>query len=159
MPSFKDSEGRTWTIDINVATLKRVRTLINVDLAQVLQGKLIDDLLADPILLVDVVYCCVKPQADERKVSDEQFGTAMAGDTIHFATNALLESIVLFCPSPKDRANLDTMLKTMEKGKEKMRDIMKIHGEKEAAEIEAQVEKMVNEIIEKQKRKPNESGN
>jgi len=82
MRSFKDNEGRQWSVDINVAAIKRVRGLTGTDLMQVIEGTLIEKLICDPVLLCDVVYAICKPEADTRNVSDEEFGKAMAGDAI-----------------------------------------------------------------------------
>jgi hypothetical protein len=49
-------------------------------------------------------------------VSDEQFGQAMAGDAIEHATRAVLEELVGFSPSPRDRATLGRVLKTTYRG-------------------------------------------
>ncbi|MFO0492814.1 MAG: hypothetical protein ACK51T_10310, partial [bacterium] len=101
MRQFKDNAGRTWTVDINVATLKRVRGLTGVDLMQVIEGTLIEKFIRDPVLLCDVVYAVCKPEADSAKVSDEEFGKAMAGDAIEAATGAVLDELISFCPSPR----------------------------------------------------------
>ena len=50
MRQFKDNAGRTWTVDINVATLKSVRGLTGVDLMQVIEGTLIEKFIRDPVL-------------------------------------------------------------------------------------------------------------
>ena len=110
MKTFKDNAGRVWTIAINVATLKRVKGLIKVDLLEVLEGKLIERLMADPVLLVDVVYAVCKPEADAAGVTDEQFGQAMAGDAIELATTALLEELIDFFPSRRDRERAKKVL-------------------------------------------------
>jgi hypothetical protein len=112
MKTFTDNQGRSWTVEINVATVKRVRSLANVDLLEIVEGTLIEKLIRDPVLLCDVVYAVCKPQADERQIMDEDFGKAMAGDAIEHATTALLEELVSFCPSPRDRANLGRVLTT-----------------------------------------------
>ena len=124
MRSFKDNAGRTWTVDINVATLKRVRGLTGVDLMQVIEGTLIEKLIRDPVLLCDVVYAVCKPEADSAKVSDEDFGKAMAGDAIEAATTAVLEELVGFCPSPRDRANLGRVLQATRKVMDRARDLV-----------------------------------
>ena len=113
MRVFKDNSGREWTVEINVAALKRVRGLLGVDLMQIVEGEggLIEKLMRDPVLLCDVVFAVCKPQADAKSISDEEFGKAMAGDAIESATTALLEELVGFCPSPTDRANLGRVLK------------------------------------------------
>ena len=124
MRSFKDNEGRQWTVDINVAALKRVRGLTGTDLMQVVEGTLIERLIRDPILLCDVVYAICKPEADSRGVSDEDFGRSMAGDAIEHATTAVLEELVGFCPSPRDRANLGRVLQATQKVMDKARDLV-----------------------------------
>jgi hypothetical protein len=124
MKTFNDNAGRTWTIAINVDAIKRVRGLLDVDLLSILDGKLIERLYRDPVLLCDVVYAVCKPEADAKEVSDEEFGRAMAGDAIEHATKALLEELVGFCPSPRDRANLQRVLETTWSVMDKARDVI-----------------------------------
>lgn len=124
MRSFKDNAGRQWSVEINVAALKRVRGLTGTDLMQVVEGTLIEKLIRDPVLLCDVVYALCKPEADTRSVSDEDFGKAMAGDAIEAATTAVLEELVGFCPSPRDRANLGRVLQATTKVMERARDLV-----------------------------------
>lgn len=124
MRSFTDNAGRTWTVTVNVDTIKRVRGLFNVDLLEILDGKLIEKFYRDPVLLCDVVYAVCKPEADARNVTGEEFGRAMAGDAIEHATKALLEELVLFSPSPRDRANLQLALQTTWQMMEKVRDVI-----------------------------------
>ena len=99
MHRFTDNEGRTWVVNVNVDAIKRVRSLCNIDLLEAVDGKIIDKLIADPITLCDCLYVVCKPQADELKVTDEDFGRAMAGDCLEQATQALLEDLVDFFPS------------------------------------------------------------
>lgn len=128
MQTFKDNTGRQWTIEINVSALKRVRGLTGTDLMQVMEGTggLIEKLIRDPVLLCDVVYALCKPQADAATpaVSDEEFGRAMAGDAIEAATTAVLEELVSFCPSPRDRANLGRVLAATRKVMDRARDLV-----------------------------------
>jgi hypothetical protein len=140
MKVFKDNAGREWTVEINVASLKRVKSLADVDLLGVLDGTLIERLIRDPVLLCDAVYAICKPQADERSVTDEDFGRTMAGDAIESATEALLEELVSFCPSPRDRANLGRVLKATREVMDKARDIVEARldsGELEKAAEQA----------------------
>ncbi len=112
MKVFTDNAGRVWTVAINVNAIKRVRTLANVNLLEVIEGTLLERLIRDPVLLCDVVYAVCKPEADKVGVSDEEFGQAMAGDAIDHATKALLEELVGFSPSRQGRANLQRILET-----------------------------------------------
>src|SRR5687767_1850112 len=98
MKTFQDNAGRTWTVQVNVDAIKRVRDLAKVDLLEVVEGKLIERLVSDPILLCDVLYCVCKVEADAQGISDGDFGRAMGGDAIDGATAALLEELVGFFP-------------------------------------------------------------
>lgn len=124
MRFFVDNAGRTWTVTVNVDAIKRVRGLLNVDLLEIIEGALIDKLIRDPVLLCDVVYAVCKPEADARDVTDEEFGRAMAGDAIEHATTALLEELVAFCPSPRDRANLGRILAATWRMMDRARDLI-----------------------------------
>ena len=109
MKSFTDNKGRTWEIVVTVATVKRVRALCKVDLNSIVEldknnkpsAELLERLSSDPVLLVDVLYAVCKPQADKLGITDEDFGEAMAGDTIEHATTALLEEVINFFPESK----------------------------------------------------------
>jgi hypothetical protein len=140
MKQFTDNAGRSWTVEINVAALKRVKGLTGVDLLEVLDGTLIERLIRDPVLLCDVLYAACKPEADRVGVSDEEFGRAMAGDAIALATEALLDEIVSFCPSPRDRAALGRVLAATRTAMDKARDLVEARldgGELEKAIDEA----------------------
>ena len=109
MKTFTDNKGRTWTLEVTVATVKRVRALCSVDLNSIVEldknnkpsAELLERLSSDPVLLVDVLYAVCKPQADKLGITDEDFGEAMAGDAIEYATSALLEEIIDFFPEVK----------------------------------------------------------
>ena len=111
MKAFTDNTGRTWTLVVNVATIKRVRALCGVDLNSIVEvedgkpsAKLLERLSIDPVLLVDVLYAVCRPECEQKGVSDEDFGAAMAGDAVEQATDALLDEIVDFFPAAKRKA-------------------------------------------------------
>jgi len=117
--TFKDNADRTWTVTINVDAIKRVRSLLDIDLMQAVEGKLIERLIGDPVLLCDIIYCVCKEDADAKGITDEEFGRAMAGDAIELATTAMLEELVDFFPQGKRQlltkalAKLETLQETM----------------------------------------------
>lgn len=124
MKSFKDNSGRTWNLSVDVSAIKRVRSLIDVDLLSIAdgKGKVLEQLVDDPIVLCDVIYCLCKPEADAKDVTDEDFGRAMGGDALGDATNALLEDLVNFFPKPK-RDLLDKALRKLRSLQEMAQDI------------------------------------
>lgn len=138
MKTFTDNAGRTWTLTINVDAIKRVRGLLDVDLLEVVEGNLIERLIRDPVLLCDVVYAVCKPEVDTRGVSDEEFGRAMAGDAIEHATRSLLEELVSFSPSPRDRANLQRVLEMTWKAMDRVRDV--VEARLESGELDRMIE-------------------
>lgn len=108
MKSFTDNLGRTWTLVVNVVAIKRVRALCDVDLNAIIEvedgkpsARLLEKLSSDPVLLVDVLYAVCKPECDQKNISDEDFGAAMAGDAIEHATSALLDEVIDFFPEAK----------------------------------------------------------
>ena len=109
MTCFTDNQERTWSLSVNVNTLRRVKALCGVmltDLVVLEPGKkptmeLLERLANDPVLLVDVIYAAIKPEADARGISDESFGAAMVGDVLETAVTALLEEVIAFFPSAK----------------------------------------------------------
>src|SRR5690606_18405993 len=101
MKTFNDNAGRTWTVAINVDAIKRVKSLLGVNLLDAVEGKLIEQLVSDPVMLCDVLYVLCKPEADAKQVSDEDFGRSMAGDAIDHGTTCLLEELVDFFPMAK----------------------------------------------------------
>ena len=112
MKPFNDTANRTWTVTINVDAIKRVRSLLSIDLLKVLDDgcKLLAELHDDPILLVDVLYCLCKPQADLLKITDEDFGRAMFGDAILHAHTAFIEELADFFPSVRQRAAIRKLI-------------------------------------------------
>ena len=101
MRTFTDLTGITWNLCVNVTAAKRVRTLLNVDLMEIATGSLLQKLGGDPVLLCDIVYVLCKEQADGLKITDEDFGRRMAGDTIQAATDAFLDEVIDFFPGSR----------------------------------------------------------
>lgn len=93
MQTFTDTAGRVWSLAIGTDTIKRVRTLLSVDLMEFVEGTLMGKLMSDVVLLVDVLYAACKQEADARGITDEQFGQAMSGDVLAAAEEALAESL------------------------------------------------------------------
>ena len=109
MRTFKDNSGRTWTVELNVHQMKRIRARLGVDLVNVIAldagGKvkvdLVDRIANDPCLLVDILWVCVEEEAKAAGVTDEQFGRSLAGDSIETATAAFLDELVDFFPGAR----------------------------------------------------------
>lgn len=101
MRTFKDTKGRQWELAVNVSAIRRVKALAQVDLLEVLGGRLIDRLLNEPETLADVLFALVRDQAAAQSITSEDFGAGLAGDAIDDATKALLEELADFFPSAR----------------------------------------------------------
>lgn len=111
MTAFTDAQGRSWQLELNVTTIKRVRALAGVDLLSIFTGSLLEQIYSDPVILCDILYAMVKPEADSRDVSDEDFGRALRGEAIDRGTASLLEEVANFSRSPKEQAILRAVLR------------------------------------------------
>ena len=134
MKTFTDNAGRTWTVTVNVDAVKRVRTLLDINLLDVLDDgcKLLAELHDDPVLLVDVLYCLCKPEADAQHVTDEEFGRGMSGDALLQAATALFEGLSDFFPNARQRAAMKNLLEKTETVVERLLD----HAETTIAELD-----------------------
>lgn len=131
MRSFVDSMGRTWAVGVNVATLKKVKGFLGLDLYQLLEKEpeKFGEILGDPITLVDVLFVLCQDQAATLGVSDEAFGRGMFGDVIEAASLVLVEEMIDFFHNPRVRAGLKKMIQTSELVKAKMLDQMEANIE------------------------------
>jgi len=109
MKTFTDSQGRTWSVVVNVSAVKRVRDLLDVDLLDVANGELLSRLADDPCVLVDVLFALCKPEADAKGVTDEDFGRGMVGGVLDEAASALMKELLDFFPSAQRARALGKM--------------------------------------------------
>lgn len=122
MATFRDTAGRTWTLSISIATVRRVRDRVQVDLLAPNLPALLADVLGDLVKLCDVLFVIVQPEADRLGVSDVDFGQALAGDALEEGAKAFLEAIRDFIPNPRDRARVGRLIEAMERKAEQFRE-------------------------------------
>ena len=98
MKTFRDAQGREWTIEVNVTALKRVKDATGVDLTKVIDpgADVISRLADDVFLLFDVVCALLKPQLERHGLSAEEFGAGLDEDATEKAATALFEGIIDF---------------------------------------------------------------
>ena len=109
MRQFTDTKERVWDVELNVRQMKRVRDALGIDLVNVIQaGKdgavatdTLDRVANDPILLVDILWVLCEGQAKAAGVTDDDFGSSLAGDSISDATKAFLDELVDFFPGAR----------------------------------------------------------
>lgn len=109
MKTFIDSKGRIWEVELNVRQMKRVRDILGVDLVNVISAgedgavatDTLDRVANDPILLCDILWVLCEGQAKPAGVTDDDFGSSLAGDSISEATRAFLDELVDFFPGAR----------------------------------------------------------
>ena len=109
MRQFTDTKERVWDVELNVRQMKRVRDVLGIDLVNVIQaGKdgavatdTLDRVANGPILLVDILWVLCEVQAKAAGVTDDDFGSSLAGDSISDATRAFLDELVDFFPGAR----------------------------------------------------------
>lgn len=115
MKTFTDSTGRAWNLELTIAGAKRIKSICDVDLMDLQAGEppLLFRLEKDVILLMDVIFALVKPQADAAGITDQQFGQAMNGPAAGAAADAFWEELTDFF-----RSTRPALVELIESGRE-----------------------------------------
>lgn len=98
MKSFTDAKGNTWTIEVNVTTLQRVKGLTGVDLTKLIdaKGETFSKVVEDVFIMFDVLTALVRPQLDAQGITTEQFGESLDETSLEDAVHALIEAVIDF---------------------------------------------------------------
>lgn len=129
MHSFKDNEGRTWAFKIHVGSVKKCKAILGIDLPGLFDDGMVRlaELLGDPAKLSDVLFILCQADAEQRKLSQDDFDAAFAGDVIQAASNAFQEELVDFFQEESRRA---VLRKTIQKSREVEAISIEIAGSK-----------------------------
>ena len=90
MSKFSDKLSRDWQLTINVAAMRRAKTL-GVDLS--MPAKNLGDYFFDDCYLCDALWAIVRPAASEAGLTQEQFELGLDGKTLDAAREALWEAL------------------------------------------------------------------
>jgi hypothetical protein len=111
MKTFRDTASREWAITVDVGAIKRVMKApiehlgepLKVNLLALVEpeSELLKKLVEYPPLVCDIAYAILKPQCDEKNVTDEDFGRAMGGDVLEKVLDLILEETVDFFPQAR----------------------------------------------------------
>jgi|688.fasta_scaffold65264_10 hypothetical protein len=114
MKEFKDDMGRTWTVHLSCASLKRVAAHAGFDIADITNGKALDLFGGNTTHLLDILWPLVKADAEKREIDIDSFGDGLRGDCMADAAAVLQEELLTFFPSQR-RALMQKLLAKMEK--------------------------------------------
>jgi len=100
--TFKLRSGEQFVIEISMATVKRVRQLLGVNVLDILGTS--DELggyITDDVKTVDVLCAICRPQLERRGMSDEDFGRGFDQEALVNATNTLMDEVADFFQEPR----------------------------------------------------------
>ncbi len=164
MASFKDTNGKLWTVLIDAPTIMEVRSATcskpastcrhrqgaecdGLDLAAT-DGQAWLRMLDNEVLLIETLFVVLTDQAREAGVEYKAFARGVTGDVLGFASNALLEAITDFFPKEKRELLKATM--DQETGVRKLgmtKALAKINDPELRAKVEAAVEQRIDSEI------------
>ena len=74
MHTFKDANGKVWTVTVDVDAIKTIKSLVGVNLCELHEGSppLVERLEGDLILLCDVLFAVLKEQADAVGIDEKE---------------------------------------------------------------------------------------
>lgn len=140
MQTFKDAEGREWTIELNIAkaralrkrfaTLEEFRELDFFDYSAILAK------IEDPFFAADFLFLICEEDAETLGVDSESFGRALKGRALFDATAALLAEYVDFFPDPTIAAKIRAIVDKTNDAREKL-----------AEAISQTTERLINESL------------
>jgi DNA-binding ferritin-like protein (Dps family) len=101
MARFTDAEKREWSLQVSVSTRNRVLADTGADLYAAASGELFQKLATDLDLMVKILWSVVRPDAERRQVTADEFTDALGGDVLEAAQAAMLEALADFFPSQR----------------------------------------------------------
>jgi hypothetical protein len=121
MKEFKDDQGRPWMVALTVAAADRVRGLVTIDVTDDVEqadGRIERQRRTEPFDMIDagnisrtlevlrsqygkigeILYAICRKQADEKKLTKEDFLEGLKGDALEAGVKALEAELVDFFP-------------------------------------------------------------
>jgi hypothetical protein len=119
---FKDKHGGSWSLDITIGLVARVKAASDGRFNLLDPGaELADELARDELAFWELLWHLVEPQARERNVNAEAFGESMAADCLHKARQLFFEEWTDFFQQlhrPDKRAVVEKAAKYLAKAME-----------------------------------------
>jgi hypothetical protein len=100
--TFKLRDGSEFVIEISMATVKRVKQLLGVNVLDILgTSEELGGYITDDVKTVDVLCAICRPQLEARRMSDEDFGRGFDQEALVGATNTLMDEVAEFFQQPR----------------------------------------------------------
>lgn len=96
MPQFTDTKSRVWHLELSIGLALTIRSRLQVDFLNLLDGKALDAINRSDETLVNVLWLLCTEQAQAAGVDEVAFAMGLGGDALGQAIESLLEALVLF---------------------------------------------------------------
>lgn len=102
MKTFTTTDGTEWRLTVNVLTIKRVLEDTGLKLTDLFSTESrISQFFSDDIKFCEVLWSCVRPDAEKAGKTADDFFSAIDGTVIETAVEALLSELVDFFQEPR----------------------------------------------------------
>lgn len=123
MRLFQDNLGREWKIELNITTLnildERVKAYIDKDFDIYDAGSVMEK-MKNLRFAANLLFLSCKDSADDRGISDEDFGRALAGESMRNVMDAFVEEYINFFPDPTVQETLRTVVSKESEGRKRL---------------------------------------
>lgn len=112
MREFTDSTGQTWSLNVTVGSVARVREQSGILLPSIMDNppESVAKFLLDDVAVGNALWGLCSPQAVERGVTKESFLESLGGDSLGAAQEALVRATIDFFTSPERREGLHKLM-------------------------------------------------
>lgn len=101
MPSFKDTEQRSWDVRFSINQQRKTRSRCGVSVTRLLTEETLRELYADEDKMLDLLWSVVEDQATTRNLDADAFFSAMDADTLEAAFDAIFDAAIESLPQKK----------------------------------------------------------
>lgn len=95
MQKFSDSTGDEWTISLNIFSVKKIKTEVDVDLLDLESGDTptLGVLLTDEMKLAEVIFTLLDSQMTKKGIAIEELQERFDGKTLAASTQAFFDEL------------------------------------------------------------------
>lgn len=112
MREFIDGNGRVWSVKLDISAAKRIEQIAKFKIFDPENSDVLMRLMTDRILVADVLYAMIHPQAVSKGVTAEDFGSSLYGKPMGDARQAVVDELADFSEEPT-RSIIQKQIKTL----------------------------------------------
>lgn len=122
MRLIRDTNGREWTIDLNISTIRKLRARVKqsptLDGVDVLDYASVLVSLSDMLFCADLLYETIRDEAESAGISAEDFGRSLKGRVLFDAVKEWTAEYLDFFPEPTAQDAARVLVSKLEKTRE-----------------------------------------